>query len=182
MAQFNKMQQLKRRFFAMRNGAVAESLRRRGAPYRIIFGLNLPQLSEIAGEFGPDAELSCMLRDNVATRESMLIAPMLYPRHLLDVDTAYSWLVEAPTTEVVDVACLKLIKYIDNPEVLFARLVATATPHARYCALRLGANLLPRLMDETEQLARSEIKSSTPLTHSLATMLLDDIDFRRSDS
>lgn len=54
---FNKMQLLKRRFFAMRNGAVADSLRRQGADYRIIFGLNLPQLVDIAREFGPTSIL-----------------------------------------------------------------------------------------------------------------------------
>ena len=45
---FNDMQTVKRAFFAMRNGVIADTLRRAGSPFKIIFGLNLPQISEIA--------------------------------------------------------------------------------------------------------------------------------------
>ena len=46
--EFGDMQNVKRRMFALRNGVVAEALRRGGCPYRIIFGLTLPQLDEVA--------------------------------------------------------------------------------------------------------------------------------------
>ena len=36
---FGDMQNVKRRMFALRNGVVAEALRRGGCPYRIVFGL-----------------------------------------------------------------------------------------------------------------------------------------------
>ena len=45
---FNEMQTVKRHFFALRNGVIADALRRAGSPFRIIFGLNLPQIAEIA--------------------------------------------------------------------------------------------------------------------------------------
>ena len=35
----NEMQIVKRHFFAMRNGIIADTLRRAGSPYHIIFGL-----------------------------------------------------------------------------------------------------------------------------------------------
>ena len=50
MAEYNRMQIIKRRFFAMRNGIIADTLRKAGLDYRMIFGLNLPQVVEIAGE------------------------------------------------------------------------------------------------------------------------------------
>ncbi len=40
--------EIKQRLYAMRNGVIADSLRNAGSPYRSIFGLNLPQLTEIA--------------------------------------------------------------------------------------------------------------------------------------
>ena len=40
----------------MRNGIVADTLRKAGSPYRIIFGLNLPQISEIARVTGCNHE------------------------------------------------------------------------------------------------------------------------------
>ena len=80
MTQFNDMQVVKRRFFAMRNGAVADNMRKLGANYRIIFGLNLPQIVEIANETPHDEVLAEALWQIKSTRESQLLAPMIYPR------------------------------------------------------------------------------------------------------
>lgn len=182
MTQFNRMQELKRRFFAMRNGAVADSLRQQGAPYRIIFGLNLPQLVDIAREFGPDAEMALQLRENTASRESLLVAPMLFPRKELTPEVAVEWLRGAMTTEVVDIACLKLLKYTPSPEVVIETLARGGNDRDRYAALRLGANLLPQCMDEVETLAREEAGRGCALTRSLALMLLDDIAWRREEA
>ena len=176
---FNKMQLLKRRFFAMRNGAVADSLRRNGADYRIIFGLNLPQIVEISSEFGPDADLARQLRANVTTRESMLIAPMLFPAEELTPDEAFEWLSTAPTTEVIDIACLKLFKRRPFASQLVDRLSDSDSPLHRYAALRLAANILPDDMDRTERLARNETALSSPLTQGMARIILDDIEWRR---
>ncbi len=175
------MQHIKRRFFAMRNGAVAESLRRQGAPYRIIFGLNLPQLSEIARDFGPDADLAILLRDNTTTRESMLIAPMLYPADSLTAGQAYEWLADAPTTEVIDVACLKLIRHIPEPYEVISRLAGSEIPLHRYAAIRLGANILPDCMDLVEKTARRESQRQDNMTLGACLMLLDDIEWRREE-
>ena len=68
--EFNEMQKVKRQFFALRNGVVADALRRAGLPHRIIFGLSVVDLKMIAREVGVNTELSEMLRDNVSTRES----------------------------------------------------------------------------------------------------------------
>ena len=177
----NTMQLLKRRFFAMRNGAVADSLRRQGAPYRIIFGLNLPQIAEIARDFGPDADLALQLRANTATRESMLIAPMLYPAERLTTELGCQWLAEAPTTEVIDIACLKLIKHVKHPDEIISGLSASEDPLHRYAAIRLGANILPGCMDLVEETARREYARRDPMTMTACHMLLDDIDWRKSE-
>lgn len=73
------MQMLKRRLYAMRNGIVADSMRHAGCPYRLIFGLNLPQLTEIAAVTGKSAEMAESLWNDSDLRESALIAPMIYP-------------------------------------------------------------------------------------------------------
>ena len=85
---FNEMQTVKRHFFAMRNGIIADTLRRAGSPFKIIFGLNLPQLMDIAESTPHSAELATRLWNNSSTRESMLLAPMIYPRDKFDADTA----------------------------------------------------------------------------------------------
>ena len=176
---FNKMQLLKRRFFAMRNGAVADSLRRSGADYRIIFGLNLPQIAEIAAEFGPDADLARELKANTTTRESMLIAPMLYPAGQLTPDEAFDWISTAPNTEVVDIACLKLFKSLPFASQLVDQLADSDNALHRYGALRLAANILPVDIDRTEEIVRREIERAEPMTTGMARMIHDDIEWRR---
>lgn len=178
---FNNIQRLKRRFFAMRNGALGESMRKSGAPYRIIFGLNLPQICEIAGEFDQDKSLALQLRDNTSTRESMLIAPMLFPVEELNEAIALEWLQNSPTTEVIDVACLKLIKKLDNPAGLLKFLAKSDRPLLRYAAIRLGANILPREIELVEQIAREEAERNDPMTRMAARMVVDDIEFRRDE-
>ena len=179
MTSFNKIQQLKRRFFALRNGAVADSMRKAGAPYRIIFGLNLPQIAEVAAEFGPDPVLAIELRGNLTTRESLLIAPMLYPADSLTADEALEWIRLSPTAEVVDILGLKLLRRMPDPAAVITRLAGSPRPLERYAALRLGANILPREIDLVESVARDEAARRDPLTLLAATMILDDIAFRR---
>ena len=84
MERFNDMQQIKRHFFAMRNGIVADVLRKAGSPFRIIFGLTLPQITDVANATGKNAELARRLWDNKTTRCSMLLAPMIMPEDAIE--------------------------------------------------------------------------------------------------
>ena len=126
LPEFNAMQKVKRRFFAMRNGDLAAQMAVRGARYRINFGLNLPQIVEIARDFLPGgaefdglqedfdmADFARRLRDNTTTRESRLIAPMLFPLEKLTAEEALEWARSADVPEVADVLCLKLLSASD---------------------------------------------------------------------
>ena len=136
MTEFSKMQRLKRRFFAMRNGITADALRRAGQPFRVIFGLNMPQLREIAGEFGPDEELARELWANRSTRESMLLAPMLIKPD--GFSEGIVWLSESPTPEVTDILCHSLLRHLPDAEKIAYEAAASTDAMTRYGAIRLG--------------------------------------------
>ena len=89
MTQFNDMQSVKRQFFAYRNGIIADTMRKAGSPFKIIFGLNIPQIKQIASEIGKNKALAAKLWNNTTTRESMLLAPMIYPADELDIAEAF---------------------------------------------------------------------------------------------
>lgn len=151
LPEFSPMQKVKRRFFAMRNGALAAQLRTAGLNYGVNFGLNIPQIKEIAAETR-DSGLSSLglmrlaeaLWDNVTTRESRLLAPMLYPADIMPRELAARWLAEAQTVEVADHLCHSLLRQL--PCALDLASEAAARPDAtdmqRYAALRLLLNLL----------------------------------------
>lgn len=200
LPEFNAMQRVKRRFFAMRNGDLAQQMTERGARYRINFGLNLPQISEIARDFLPGgkehtvceagpmplptgfdmADFSRRLRDNTSTRESMLIAPMLFPVKQLTEEEALGWARSVPTPEVADVLCLKLLRnYPDAPR-LVEILSGDSEPLSRYVALRLALNLLQSGKLSPESLLPmvvSEESHKSQLTAPLCRQLRDEITF-----
>ena len=135
---FNLMQSVKRRFYAMRNGMLAAQMRQGGVDYRINFGLNIPQIKDIAAELIASglsaAELASLARalwDNESTRESRLLAPMILPPE------------EAQTAEIADMLCHSLLRRLDCAPGLVTAAMASPTGRlGSYTPLRLLANLL----------------------------------------
>lgn len=136
------MQTVKRGFFAMRNGVIADTLRKGGSPFRIIFGLNLPQIVDIAVQTGTDPSLAEDLWHNTTTRESMLLAPMLVAPDAFSKADALRWIADIPTAEVADVLCHRLLRHLPFAWELAEELCDADMPFAAYTALRLAFNLV----------------------------------------
>ena len=170
------MQMVKRRLFAMRNGVVADSLRRAGCPYRIIFGVNVPQLGEIAAEFGPSAELAESLWADEAMRESFVLATMLYPVDRLTIEHARALVDRARWSEDADMLCFKLFKRTAFATQLAAELTAAADRLHRYAGLRLYFNIVSTHAAEALRAAEAEAARPDALT-GLAAMLAEEARF-----
>ncbi|MCM1504693.1 MAG: DNA alkylation repair protein [Muribaculum sp.] len=175
--EMNPMQAIKHRFFALRNGAIADAMRRQGAPYKIIFGVNLPQLTAIARDTSQSADLAQQLWDNQSTRESMLIAPMLYPREEFGIDVARRWISTAVSAEAIDILCLKLLKTMEYAQSLSEELILSDRELDRYTALRLMFNNVSERIAETKAYALAELSRDSRLTSSAARQLLTEISY-----
>lgn len=177
--EFNPMQRLKRRFFAMRNGVIADTLRRAGSPFSVVFGLNLPQIVEIAADVPPEEApaLAEALWRNRTTRESMLIAPMLMRREDVDAARAESMLRESPCAEVTDVLCHRLLRHLPFAAATARSLADAPEPMVRYGALRLMFNLVGSYPAEAAAMARAELQRDSPVTRSVARALLDEAEW-----
>lgn len=172
------MQKVKRRFFAMRNGVIADTLRRGGHPCRMIFGLNLPQISEIAAETGFSKALALELWADRRTRESLLLAPMVYPAGEMAPETAREWMQSVPAAEVADVLCHRLLRRLPFAFGLAVEEAGDADPMARYTALRLMRNLLNRgNASEICRYAEAELDRGEGLTRALCLNIIDEIFF-----
>ncbi len=148
---FNTLQSIKRRFFAMRNGVIADTMRRAGDSHRIIFGLNLPQIAEIARDHYGDTALAAQLWENRTTRESRLAAPMLYPPAQMPMQLAKEWAADACGNEETDILCHKLLRRLPGALMLLDDLVKEQG--ATYLTMRLALNLLPKSLDTARALA-----------------------------
>lgn len=181
MTDFSRLQQVKRRFFAMRNGVIADTYRKAGSPHHIIFGLVLPQLVEIASEFSHDPELARQLWNNRSTRESMLLAPMLLRPEDITVDSALEMINQSPAAETVDILCHRLLRH--TPFSLDIAIKASdpeLTPICRYAAMRLLWHKIYSDAATVRQLAERELATGEPLTSLPARQILDELDYMQN--
>lgn len=169
---------IKQQFFTYRNGMLADRLREAGDCHYVIFGLNLPQIVDIACMAGNDKALAEQLWANDTTRESRLIAPMIYPRELMTIETAREWIEAVENTEVADIVCHRLLRYLDFAWELCEEYAGAASDMQRYVALRLALNLdaLGRIADRDalRLIAEREQERQCALTAPLVASLLED--------
>lgn len=173
---FNDMQLIKRLFFAMRNGIIADNLKENGSPYERIFGLNLPQLSEIAKNTGFNNELALQLRDDSRTRESQLLSSMLINPDDVNEDRAIDWLRAMRTQEAIDVLCLKLIRKLNNPDKIAEMCLAYEDILMKYACLRILWNIYINYPRQSMEIIKSASFSDERL-RKIADDLMAEIEF-----
>nr|CDL66645.1 unnamed protein product [uncultured bacterium] len=137
-----QIRQIKSDFFSLRNGEIADTLRKAGNPYKIIFGLQMPQLEQIAAKSGKSVELAEWMWANDSTRESKMFATMVYPIEEFDLAKAEEWALEAESFELIDTLCFRLVRYINGSEELVHKYIESTEKKMRYFAFRLALNLL----------------------------------------
>ena len=127
------LQEIKRQFLAYRNGIVADTLRAAGLDcYHIIFGLNLPQLTQIAATQTPSLALANALWADRAVRESRLLAPYLFPRDEVTPALALTLLASVQTQEEADILTFRLLRHLPFFSTLTSPNPYAATSLARY--------------------------------------------------
>lgn len=120
------LRKIKQLFLTYRNGIVSESLRKAGMPYKIIFGLQLPQIRKIANEISSEIdndrqrhELANSLWADKDVRESRILALAIFPPAFISVDDAYLMATSLLTREETDLFPFLLLRHTPFiPEVL----------------------------------------------------------------
>ena len=180
--EFSGLQKIKREFFSRRNGITAEVLRKGGSPFKIIFGLMIPQLSEIASEVGKDEHLAELLWDNNSTRCSMLLAPMVMPVEKFTLEKALKWVREIPAREVSDVLCLKLLSQTEFQKELFD-LLALNDGQQLDLAMRLALQQLRKHGREWESRAvKAAYHPEAEKNLFLKNQLMEEIEYLKNES
>ena len=180
--QVNPAREIRKEFFAFRNGIIADKLRRAGDPHAIIMGCLLVDVSGIAQRqrqaIGNPADLKALaqeLWDDTNHRECRLAAPMLYPADKMSLDLAVEWCHTVETVEIADNLCHKLLRHCSQANELFRHLIAQDAPMVKYTGYRLLLNLL--LMGKvvpSEQL-QIIVNNEVEQAHGPLTALLKDI-------
>lgn len=135
------LKKIKHQFITYRNGIVADTLRKAGMNYNIIFGLQLPQLAAIAREYEPSMELAMQLWDDKNVRESRLLACYLFPAKEMTEQHSLEIAESVQTKEEADILCFRLLRRLPFAEKLASILKTSASPLSAYCGDALIRNL-----------------------------------------
>lgn len=91
------------------DGAVAASMRQMGVKFRMIFGVGVPRLKEIARKYEPSAALAERLWEE-DVRELKILATLLYPLGELSEEVATRWAHDITNQEIREQACRNLFQ------------------------------------------------------------------------
>ena len=141
------LREIRKEFFAFRNGIIADKLRKAGDPHSIIMGCLLVDIQSIAqrakDSIGNDEQLAaiaCELWSDTNSRECRLAAPMLYPTELMTLELAQQWCHTVETIEVAGTLCHKLLRHLDGSDALFRHLIADENHLIKYTDIRRPAH------------------------------------------
>lgn len=141
--------EIRKEFFAFRNGIIADKLRKAGDPHGMIMGCLLVDVQGIAARTRDDihdkeqlAAVASELWSDTNSRECRLAAPMLYPAESMTLEEAMQWCSTVETVEVADTLCHKLLRHLPDADALFRQLIADDRPLVKYTGYRLMLNLI----------------------------------------
>lgn len=137
-----QLKDIKRLYRLYMNGIVSQSMRNKGAGYRVNFGLTLPLLRRIAGQVTPSVKIAEALWQDRGVRESLLLAPMLCPVAEFGMEDAKRWGDEIPNVEVADFCCKYLFSQLPFAAQLVLEWMDAPTEMLQYTAFRLAYSQL----------------------------------------
>ncbi len=174
------IQELKKEFFAYRNGIIAEQLRAAGDPHPVIMGCQLADVIAITRRCEKDARLAQALWDDTQHRECRMAATMLYPTEHFDMTTAIAWCHSVENVEIADILCHRLLRHLDYAPQLWQQLRGSDEPLVRYTAYRLLLNLLlmNRIEKNTElcSMVKKDLKTAQPPLRQLLESIKEEMD------
>ncbi len=136
------LSEIKKDFFAYRNGVMADALRKSGDPHAVIMGCMLVDVVTIARRYEPMVALASALWADVKHRECRLAAPVLFPPAEMTAEQALEWARGVQSEEEADVLCHRLLRRVASAEEVACTLLADECRLVQYAGLRLVVNLL----------------------------------------
>lgn len=131
---------IKQSFRFYMNGVTAQSLRDKGQPFHLIWGISLLHLHEMAADYPHDHDLACALwTENI--RECKILATLLMPPGEFTLDKAREWAATLAAQEIADCSA-QLYAAQPYAEQLAGELATSADPLQAILAFNIYGRLL----------------------------------------
>ncbi len=154
--------EVKKALRSQMNGVLSAQMRTAGMPYRLVFGVQLPALQQIAAEFPADRALAQALW-NQPIRECRILACMLMPLPEFTAQLADIWAEEIPSAEIAQIFSMYLLSRMDGAAGIAFEWIATEDTHRQLC----GFLSLARLLQQGAQLQERSLQELTDQSHAL---------------
>lgn len=128
---------------AAMNGVAAARIRQSGMPYKLVFGVEIPRLQDIAREFEPSHALAMRLwQENI--RECRILATMLHPADEFYSELADLWVeqLDKSDVEVAQQLVFNIIARTDYAAEKAFCWMAAEQPMLQLCGFLTIGNLL----------------------------------------
>lgn len=135
------VKEIKKALRSAMNGVLSAQMRQAGMPYRLVFGVELPRLTEIAKEFSPGRPLAQALW-NEPIRECKILASMLMPKEEMFPEMAEIWTEEMPTAEIAQTAVMYLLSKTSWAADTAFQWIAGEHPMRQLCGYLILARLI----------------------------------------
>ena len=135
-----KLQLIKRDFRSLMNGTAAASLREKGLHYRLIFGVEWPQLMRLSAEIGKDHDLAQALwKEDI--RECRLLAGLIQPVETFSLELADVWIETMHYPEEAQYTVLSLFQHLPDVSEAAFNWIARSEEMYRLCGWLVLARL-----------------------------------------
>ena len=135
-----KLQLIKRDFRSLMNGTAAASLRAKGLYYRLIFGVEWPQLMRLSAEIGKDHDLAQALwKEDI--RECRLLAGLIQPVETFSLELADVWIETMHYPEEAQYTVLSLFQHLPHVSEAAFNWIARSEEMYRLCGWLVLARL-----------------------------------------
>jgi 3-methyladenine DNA glycosylase AlkD len=144
------MKEIKQSFRQMMDGAVAKSMRDKGADYRLNWGATLPRLRAKADELSPNYDLAIALfKENV--RECKILATMMMPPNEVLPEVIDIWMEQITTQEIAEQAAFNLFQYLPYAPEKAYTWMASEKPLYQLCGFHILSRLFMNKQEPNER-------------------------------
>lgn len=134
---------IKQSFRRMMSGPTSQSLRDKGAIYKLNWGVPMPQLKELAHEYGKDMDLAIQLwKEDI--RECKIMATMIMPPDCMSRELAGIWIEQTTSQEMAEIAAFNLYQYMNEAPALAYEWIASDRPMSQIAGFQVLSRLFMR--------------------------------------
>ena len=145
-----KLKRIKQSFRLRMNGVASQSMREKGANYKINWGINLMELRQMANDYGKDYSLAIELwKEDI--RECKILATLIMPADKMLPEIVDLWMEQTPTQEIAEMAAFNLYQHLNYAPLLAYQWVASDKDIYQGCGFQLLARLFANGQEPNER-------------------------------